>query len=785
GQDFIDLEITLPPQTYMIPEVRVSASGEDPAYWIMRKAIGLAHYHLNEVLSYRAEIYIKGTAYFSKLPKAIARRIEVGDIRIKENEAYMLESLNEVKYTAPDNYEMHVIASQNTLPGYSQSVNPMDYINASLYQPQIETFISPLARNAFTHYKFSFAGSFIEGAYIIDKIRVTPKRKSQQLCEGYLYIVEDLWCLYSSDLSIGTIAGTLYLHQLYANIIMDAWLPVSHKIKMTVDVAGVDADVTYVSSLDYKDVELNSNLPRTFFSAETGEPEIDDAAPISGDQEKINSLLGQEELSNRDVARLSRLMEREAERARAEELEEPYNITGTTFTVEEDAIKNDSLFWNRIRPIPLTPEEQTTIRERDSIIGTAPPVAGSDSAGLSRRKKVTFRSVLLGDTYNFSRSRGRLRVGGLVDPSMLNFNTVDGLSYAQDFAFQFKIDSLRIFRTYLTAGYAFHRKAPLVRLQSNFFYAPLRRGNLELALDYRSADFNDDSGISGYTNMAYSLLLRENYQKLYEKINASLYNGIDLMNGLTLEVTAELGLQNSLVNTTDFSFFYREKKEYGENLPDTAITSNHPFLSDRKKLSWDLKLKYTPRQYYVLRSGRKHLRDSKWPTFTINYRQGIPVNETGWSDYSFISASASYESGVGLLSNLNAKVTGGYFIHHDQMHYSDFVHFKTAPLLFDFIGLENRFNLLDYYEGSTNHYWVESHMTITAPYLMLKLLPWFSERFWTESAGISYLKTPGVNHYLQAGYSINDIFFLMDAGIYIGFEDFRYRGFGFRMNFKL
>ena len=30
--EYIELAIKLPPQTYMIPEVRVSASGEDPAY---------------------------------------------------------------------------------------------------------------------------------------------------------------------------------------------------------------------------------------------------------------------------------------------------------------------------------------------------------------------------------------------------------------------------------------------------------------------------------------------------------------------------------------------------------------------------------------------------------------------------------------------------------------------------------------------------------------------------------------------------------------------------------
>ena len=36
--------------------------------WIMRKTIGLANYHLHEVLNYEAEIYIKGTALLEKMP---------------------------------------------------------------------------------------------------------------------------------------------------------------------------------------------------------------------------------------------------------------------------------------------------------------------------------------------------------------------------------------------------------------------------------------------------------------------------------------------------------------------------------------------------------------------------------------------------------------------------------------------------------------------------------------------------------------------------------------------
>ena len=80
GEEYVELNIKLPPQTYMIPEVRISATGEDPAYWIMRKTIGFANYHLHEVLNYHAEIYIKGSAIAEKIPKAIQKRIQVEDL---------------------------------------------------------------------------------------------------------------------------------------------------------------------------------------------------------------------------------------------------------------------------------------------------------------------------------------------------------------------------------------------------------------------------------------------------------------------------------------------------------------------------------------------------------------------------------------------------------------------------------------------------------------------------------------------------------------------------------
>ncbi len=788
GPEYTDLVIELPPQTYMIPEVRISASGEDPAYWIMRKTIGLANYHLHEVLKYEAEIYIKGSALLEKLPRVIARRIQVENVKVEEGEVYMLESLNEVTYTAPNKYEMRVIASQNTLPGYTESVNPMDYVNASLYQQQVEGVILPLARTAFSHYRFSFDGTFLEGPYIINKIKVTPKRKSQQLVEGYLYIVEDLWCLHSADLRVNTIAGTISMQQLFANVIMDAWLPVNHKIGVDVDIAGVLANVTYVSSLKYKDVTLNPNLPESYFTS-VNKPEEADELPVeqevSKEQEKINELLEKDELTNRDVTRLSKLMEKEAGKTTREQQGEEMNHTGTTFSVADSAVKNDSLYWNAVRPIPLTPEEHLTLTVRDSIIGIrkASSAPAGDSIRRTPRRQKKFQGILMGRSYTMNRGKLRFSHGGLLDLERLDYNTVDGLSYGQRFTMEWKADSLHTLRSWLTAEYAFHRNAPMITWNSDLLYAHLRRAKVAIYLNYTSNDFNASSGIPGFTNMAYTLFLRENYLKKFEQIDATLYNRIDISNGWILTTSATYGRLNQLSNNSDFSFFFQSDREFTPNTP-LNFTEDDPSLVDHQRLLGLVRLDFTPRQPYVIRTRRKAMRPSKWPTFSLEYRHAFPLENEGWSDFSMLSADIKHSLDVGLLSNLDWSLGSGYYLNSSSLHFSDYRHFKSSPLYIDMAGFDDALMLMDYYEASTSDYWFRADAKITSSYLLIKLLPWFSERLWKESLGLTYLYTPQAPHYVQMGYSLNEILFLMDLGVYVGFQEGTYKGFGARLNFR-
>ena len=99
-------------------------------------------------------------------------------------------------------------------------------------------------------------------------------------------------------------------------------------------------------------------------------------------------------------------------------------------------------------------------------------------------------------------------------------------------------------------------------------------------------------------------------------------------------------------------------------------------------------------------------------------------------------------------------------------------------------GLDDALMLMDYYEASTSDYWFHAGARFSTSYLLLKFLPWFSERLWKESLGITYVYTPQAPHYVELGYSLNEIFFLVDLGVYTAFQEGHFKGVMGKLNFR-
>ena len=791
-------DIILTEQVFMIPEVRISASGKDPAWYIMRKAIGMAPFHLNQIRKYKAEVYIKGGGKIDKLPKMIQKqmKIEANEESIKEGQYYFTESENMITFTAPDRYIHQVISSRTNVPSLESQASPMDYIEASFYQPVLaDIAISPLAPNAFAHYDFKFLGASLQGEYLIDKVQVTPKRKSQQLFEGIIYIVEDQWAIHSLDLSNENMAGTIRIRQLYTPVEAGIWMPVSHEFFMNISIIGIKATASYSSSIKYLEVEPDRSLspPAGYLITEAEEP----ARAIKSETEKeIEEIFAKSELTSRDMAKLAKLNEKNASKR---EYKDSLEIKEkTTYIINEDATKKDSAYWEQTRPIPLTPDEVESLRvlpirpaaelsRRDTTtltitVGNKPQPEKKSKAALAAKALVS------GKNWNPSKNT-TIGFDGLVNLRSFSFNTVDGFVLGTGFSLRTKAGDKGKFSFYPSARYAFNRKALMWNASVNLFYNPMTSGNFYANVSSGSRDFAQ-SGVNPFVNTISSLFFRQNWMKLYNSFDVTIGHRGDIANGLNLNTWFQWEKREVLDNSTSFSFL-KPDREYSDNIPDNPFiageVSGYKIFTpiNHNNASVNIELTYTPRNHYRIIKGAKINAGSDYPTFRIAWTHGFNYNDTLADHFDLLRADIFKTTRYAALNEFTWRLSGGGFINRKNLQIQDQYFFNTqeSPVLIN--NYQDAFFLKNYYSISAPSYFAEAHLCYITPFLLLKRIPGLSKTLMRENLSLSSLWTPDYGFYTEFGYSVSEILLLGKLGVYTGFHNLSFDGIGLRLTLRL
>jgi hypothetical protein len=815
----ISKNVVLPLQYYEIPEVRISATGEDPAYIIMRKVIGMAPYYLNNISYYKAEVYLKGNLIINRIPKLLQKSMKIessghgtevsagskartDEKQIKAGDSFLMESVNEIEFTAPDKYNQRMISLNSTFPSQGNEISPMSFIQASFYQPVLaDMAISPLAPNAFSHYNFKYLGASLQGNFTINKIQVVPKRKSQQLFEGTIYIIEDLWCLQSVDLTNENLVGKIRVQQLYIPVQDDLWMPVSHKFEVNISIIGFKANAGYGSSVKYTTVKPNLALQRpvsitTDFTGKSGVARTSTDTIVSKSKKQINKILEKDELSNRDMVKLSRLMEKESEASLNDSGKKSLEIKDhTTQIVEKDANKKDSAYWANIRPIPLSDIELRTLKISDSIksvslvrhqgIDTIPQVNPKEKSKFAK----TVREIALGHTWSDT-SGFRFTHRGLIDLTRLSFNSVDGFNYGLNFNFSKTWNKKSTLNVSPDIRWAFSRKELMWALYSSYSFNKVRRSQIYLRLGVSSKDINNGGGINLFLNADYSLFLKRNYLKLYESKYLTTGYSTELVNGLRIDLSANYEDRRTLQNTTNFSFF-KSSKVYSENVPVNKYLSAESnwinALRNQKHLDLLATISYTPYQKYRMRHGTKIPEGSDWPVFDLTWQHGFNdfrEIDPGLRQYDMVRFEVSRNSSIGAFSNFRWRVRAAGFLDNRNLTFYDFFHINSQPLPLLINNYEDAFMIPSFYSLSTPEFYTEVHIKYTTPYLLLKLLPGFSNTLMRENLSLSYLGSRYHRNYTEIGYSISEILFLGELGVYIGFDDIKYRSVGLKAILK-
>ncbi|MDR1700405.1 MAG: DUF5686 and carboxypeptidase regulatory-like domain-containing protein, partial [Lachnoclostridium sp.] len=681
-----DMLVELKEKSFNLKEVVIDNSGEDPAYAIMREAIKKAPYYRSLVKGYVSEVYIKGSGKLIEIPKLMARIGGADEINMYKDKIFLQESFSTMHFYAPDRYEQKVEAFSSTIPNDLDPEDVMTFVSSSLYNPMMNRVISPLNEKSFSYYKFQYEGYNEKDGDIINKIKIIPKLKDAKLMSGYIYIAEDSWDVRHAELVSKDMGQTQTCEITYNDIRDKIFLPTSFRIHADIDIMGIKAFFDYLSSMKYKEIQINDSL-------------------IADARIKLKKEKKSLEIKRND-----------------------------NYKVKTDSLSTsrDSLYWLQVRSVPLNKDELLSYVRKDSIQAFADSIEKKDI-----NPKFGWGNILVGGRVKVDSAKFYINYGGLLS-SFPEYNFVDGLWLGQSFELDIRRNKNSQLKIKPMIYWALKREQLVWNVDASFSYAPVKLGRLYASGGMLTEDYSGDKGMLRIENAFNSLFWGINNARFYEKKYFTLGNEFDIANGLHLNVQLEYAERTSLSNYTTYSFF-GDKDDVKPNLPDydKALHEN-----DFRLAKYNVELQYTPEYYYRMIKGRKRYERSRFPTFNLAVEQGLSAGMDNASTYFRMDFGVSQTLSLGIFEKLNYSMALGKFFNGNDFNYIDYKHFNNANQLVTGKHLENSYVLLDYYRFSTNKNWIQAFLNYDNAYLALKRLPFLQGKPFSESLHAKFLNTP-------------------------------------------
>ena len=771
--DSIFISFIMQRQEFEIKEVKVFPGKEDPAMLIMRKAIAKAPYYREKIKHYEADLYIKSNFSFSNIPRLFLKKAKVNgmDLKevLKENITYVIESQNQIIFDYPNKYDQKIISKKTSFVGFEEPP-VMELMTINFYEERPNDIVSPLSPLALKNYKFKFEGFITSGDYDIYKIKVTPKRKSNELIDGHIYIVDGLWCIYQLDFSCSFKFFNYKIKQQFENMGNDNWLPVSHNIDGDLSLLGIKGMFYYGASLKYQEIEDNS----TKIPAENEEDQIYVRKNQPGEKELLlrqerELIISKETITNADVKKAARLNRKILKEQYKDSTltYQPYN----EYNIEElvDSLKTDDLFWDTIRSIPLSEAEIRGYQITDSLIRTGKVVTDSVTGENKIKEESIFSKILFGNNDLLKDSAIQLNYSGVISPDDFGYNAVDGYFYAQQMKLTTKFGSEKSIEFTPKLGYAFNRKVLLWNAGIRFRNILSKRNDFSFNVGKNSRDFKSAAiGINPTLNAVSSWFFAKNYMKLYE----TKFIGFELRQSFGKNIGLQLNTKFDhfypLENNS--SYLLSNKKEYSSNTPK-GRTDDSSELAKQKSFTYSMKGIYYKRIRKPWLETSPFLFIDDYYRFEIQFTKGIPDVFSSVSDFSHLNLLFRQQANLTSTSGIDWQINSGYFFNNKKMHFSQYKHFSTAEIPVYFNDFSNTLQLINDYEASSNKSYLNISGEFRTEYFLLRYLSLINQQTWSESLHFNYLTTPDFKNYWEAGYSLNSIFFLGNIGVFAGFRE--------------
>ncbi|MCD7900106.1 MAG: DUF5686 and carboxypeptidase regulatory-like domain-containing protein [Bacteroides sp.] len=779
----LEKNITLTERVYELREVNITRDNEDPAYSVMRQAIARAPFYQTYVRNYTADVYMKGTGKLNRIPAILKISKEIReDAKKYMGKLFVMEEKRKVTYTAPNKWENEIVAYTNSFPEEIQIKIQTTDIN--LYQPKIFGKISPLSPGAFSYYQYKLEGYFEQGEYMINRIKIIPKKGNSELISGYLYIVQGLWSLSAVDVALkqGGVDATVKIS--CNEVKPSTFLTTSISLTTSLSTMGLKAEASYLSSIQYSQVQVGKNPLVTNNQQPTVTIEEETPPQLTSKQrknrEKMNDLLKKEELTTREAYQLSNLVSKSIQEADTNNRRNKFERRTREYIEKKDSLADsrDSAYWAQVRTIPLRPEEMESYTYKEQLN----PLQESSGQQSARKQPVgdfIVQTLLSGRTVYTQDKKAWLTFGPL-SSFLPEFNYVDGLWIGAKVKSGFKLNEKATLHFTPEAYYAASREDLIWKGELSLNYAPHRLGHLYLKAGSTSADFNGESGESRMINGFASLWFGRNDMKLYKSFYVNLGNEIELSNALQLSLDAFFEKGSTLENARNKGWFGVKAK------PNIPRNDAYEEMFENGFLKLSASLTYTPGRYYYMYGGKKYYENSLYPTFSLRYQQGFTRKalEKVSPSYHRTEITIHQKIDFGLFNTFSWRVNAGAFLDVKEMRFQDFKHFATTRIPVTEHSLDENFSLLDNYAYSTHKRWAQVNLSWRTPYLLIKQLPFLEDKKFDEALHLRTLAVFQKNLYTEIGYSVGLSTFAR-LGIFAGFDRLRYKSVGVSLSLPI
>ncbi|WP_192822352.1 DUF5686 and carboxypeptidase regulatory-like domain-containing protein [Rufibacter sp. LB8] len=757
------INMQLLPDVYNLNEVRVSLSGKDPAYGIMQQAIAKRNYHLKEVEAYTAQVYIKGLQRLLNVPKRVLGVIKV-PAGLKPGILYLSESVAELNFMQPNKFRERMISSKVSGNSRAFSFNKASDFSLNFYQSLIKAqginergFVSPLAGNAMLFYRYELMGSTQNNGQLVHRIKVTPIRKHDPVFTGYVYIVEGSWRLHSLNLFLTKnqqeFVDTLRVTQQFTPAPGNVWVLQSQKFTFDLEGYGFKGNGYFLAVYSKYKVRPAAFVPKEAAPAPatvpaTPEPPLAASAPSARKPTRKELKTQKKTVAADGVPTADFFKKKEV------------------LVIEKEANTQDTSYWNDVRPVPLTEEEVTDYQVKDSLQVIKESQPYKDSLDQENNKLGVSDLLLSGYSYRNSFARTSFTIDPITQ--IWQYNTVEGLVANLRIGYTKRFEDRRSYTLSPTLRYGFKSKKAYGQLSGSYNYDLVNRRSVGFDGGHFVSQFNGANPITPFINSVYTLLVEENYQKLYQRDFLRLWHNRELLNGLSATITLEYAQRSMLQNNTNFTLRDRDHKVFTPNEPVNAEIASTAF--DRNQtLGMYLSFSYRPGVQYISHPDRKINLGSKWPTFTLLYQKGIPNVLGSDTDYDFLSLGMRDDLQLGLLGTSTYSVNVGKFLRNNKLYFMDFRHFEGNRTILsgDFSG----FQLLDYYRYSTKQSYIEAHYSHFFNGFILNKIPLLRKLKWQEVGSLNYLHTKAAGHYLELGVGIEHVFKIFRVDFLTGFQE--------------